>query len=232
MIRFVVVGVDGSSGSREAVGWAAVEAQRRGRALRIVHAWLLPLVETSIVPVLGVRGGTAPRSRGDPGGHGGRGTGRHSRAGHRGRDLTRPGGCRSHPDRGGPRRRPPRGGTSGTGGLAGLLAGSVAVGVVSRAACPVVVVRGHYKAAGQVLVGVDASPASLHAVDAAIAAAWRSSVGVVAMHAYQRPRRSAPGRTSHGPPSPRTPRPSSSPRARSPSAAARPRRPHRRAAAR
>ena len=112
MTRSIVVGVDGSSGSREAVRWAAVEARRRGLPLRIVHAWLSPLVETSVVPVLGVRGGTALRTEATKVVTRGRGPGRHSRAGHRGRDLAGPRGCRSRPDRGGRRRRPPRGGTS------------------------------------------------------------------------------------------------------------------------
>ncbi len=59
-------------------------------------------------------------------------------------------------------------GDRGLGGLTGLLLGSVAVGVVSRAKCPVVVVRGDAEEAAieqaglpaPVVVGVDGSPAS------------------------------------------------------------------------
>ena len=185
MIRSIVVGVDGSSGSREAVDWAALEAQRRGQALHIVHAWLSPLVETSVVPVLGVRGGTALRTEA---------TKVVTEAAVQAATVA--------PDIGVETSLVPGDaaaaliaaageadllvvGHQGTGGLAGLLAGSVAVAAVSHAACPVVVVRGQYEAARHVLVGVDASSSSLHTIEAAFAAAWRSSVGVVAMHAYQ-----------------------------------------------
>ncbi|KJE22477.1 universal stress protein UspA-like protein [Frankia torreyi] len=40
--RPVVVGVDGSRASIEALAWAAVEAELRGAALRIVHVWEPP----------------------------------------------------------------------------------------------------------------------------------------------------------------------------------------------
>ena len=39
----IVVGVDGSEGSRQALRWAAEEAQLRGAKLRVVHAWVVPL---------------------------------------------------------------------------------------------------------------------------------------------------------------------------------------------
>jgi nucleotide-binding universal stress UspA family protein len=35
----VVVGVDGSAGSQQALRWAAAEARLRGAPLRVVHAW-------------------------------------------------------------------------------------------------------------------------------------------------------------------------------------------------
>ncbi len=38
----VVVGVDGSEGSRTALAWALDEARIRGATLRVVHAWALP----------------------------------------------------------------------------------------------------------------------------------------------------------------------------------------------
>ena len=39
----VVVGVDGSEASKEALRWAAGEALLRGARLRVVHAWMVPL---------------------------------------------------------------------------------------------------------------------------------------------------------------------------------------------
>lgn len=41
MMETIVVGVDGSDGSRVALAWAAKEAQRRGDRLELVHAWQL-----------------------------------------------------------------------------------------------------------------------------------------------------------------------------------------------
>jgi nucleotide-binding universal stress UspA family protein len=185
MTKFLVVGVDGSSGSRDAVCWAAVEARRRGLPLRIVHAWLSPLVETSVVPVLGVRGGTALRTEATE-----VVTEAMAQAATLAPDiavetLMVPG------DAAAALIETSRDadllvvGHNGTGGLAGLLAGSVAIAAVSHADCPVVVVRGQHEAGRHVLVGVDGSPACRHAVGTAFAAAWRSAVGVVAMHAYR-----------------------------------------------
>ena len=64
-------------------------------------------------------------------------------------------------------------GGRGMGGLAGLLAGSVAPYVASHARCPVMVVRaGHNPpaGAGRVVVGVDGSPSSAAALR--FAGAW------------------------------------------------------------
>ena len=40
----IVVGVDGSDGSRAATGWAVTEARLRGAALQAVHAWEVPMI--------------------------------------------------------------------------------------------------------------------------------------------------------------------------------------------
>ena len=48
----IVVGVDGSDGSKEALRWALSEARLRGAALRIVYAWKMPLnVANGFAPV-------------------------------------------------------------------------------------------------------------------------------------------------------------------------------------
>jgi nucleotide-binding universal stress UspA family protein len=185
MTGFLVVGVDGSSGSGAAVCWAAVEARRRGVPLHLVHAWLVPLVETSVVPVLGVRGGTALRAEA---------TRVLSEAAARavaaapGIEVETslvPGDAAAALIAAAGDADLLVVGYRGTGGFAGLLAGSVAVAAVSHAACPVVVVRGQLDTARHVLVGVAGSRSCPHTVDAAFAAAWRSSVAVVAMHAYE-----------------------------------------------
>jgi nucleotide-binding universal stress UspA family protein len=41
-VRAIVVGVDGSAGSVEALRWALAEARLRGAPLRLVHAYQLP----------------------------------------------------------------------------------------------------------------------------------------------------------------------------------------------
>lgn len=56
----VVVGVDGTQGSLDAVAWAAREAQLRDEPLRVVHAYFWPLIRmprmaTSLGPVDGLR---------------------------------------------------------------------------------------------------------------------------------------------------------------------------------
>jgi nucleotide-binding universal stress UspA family protein len=48
----IVVGVDGSRGSQQALSWAAEEARLRGSRLRAVHAWRLPLSEGAPEPAV------------------------------------------------------------------------------------------------------------------------------------------------------------------------------------
>jgi nucleotide-binding universal stress UspA family protein len=73
-------------------------------------------------------------------------------------------------------------GHRGTGGFAGLLAGSVALHTAAHALCPVVVVRGTEAAPdAPVVVGVDGSPESREATEFAFAAAARRGVPLVAV---------------------------------------------------
>ncbi|MCQ6553678.1 universal stress protein [Streptomyces sp. C10-9-1] len=134
----VVVGVDGSHGAREAVLWAAAEADRRGRPLTLVHAAdtdrraLFSTAETlQSVREAGhdllVEAASAVRerfpdlamttelSRMEPL------AGLRAAAAHRATVVV---------------------GSRGLGGFSALLLGSVGLGVVARAEVPVVVVRG------------------------------------------------------------------------------------------
>jgi nucleotide-binding universal stress UspA family protein len=54
----IVVGVDGSEGSREAVHWAAVQARLTGAALRAVATWRWPNYLTRIPPGADLQGET------------------------------------------------------------------------------------------------------------------------------------------------------------------------------
>ena len=185
--RAVVAGVDGSESSLEAVRWAAREAGRRRVPLRLVAAvgWV-----------------TAPHQYGDPR------TGpdlrevllRRARA-----DLAEaaqaavgavpgpepevdvldgfPVPCLAGESRAA---QLVAIGDRGLGGVAGLLVGSVAVGLAAHAACPVVIVRGRSDATGgPVVVGIDDSPVSEAALAFAFEAADLRRAPLLAVHAWR-----------------------------------------------
>jgi nucleotide-binding universal stress UspA family protein len=143
-VRRVVVGIDGSETSREALRWAAGEAASRGAELHVVHAWDVPSLGAGVGATPGRRQGTAPEAQRqvaedlvsseiaaelrDLSGVEVRSSiGRGSAAGvlleaARGADLLVVG-------------------SRGLGGFAGLLLGSVSAKMASHAPCPVVIVR-------------------------------------------------------------------------------------------
>ncbi|SDJ95304.1 Nucleotide-binding universal stress protein, UspA family [Actinopolyspora mzabensis] len=183
--RTVVVGVDGSDASTDAVRWAASVASWRNARLWLVHVF-------------------RPAAAGHrPEEHAGAGTphdAEHilsfaaSAAGEIVADL--PVSTRSVHGRAVPALLAETQhagllvlGASGRGGFAGMLIGSTAAAVLSRAACPVVVVRSrpgaeHFPAEGSVVVGIDGSPISERALAAAFdyAAHWHTTL--VAVHAW------------------------------------------------
>jgi acyl-CoA dehydrogenase family member 9 len=189
----VVVGVDGSPKSLRALDWAAREAAARQSPLRILHAFLWPLMR---VPL-------GPSELGPPDG-GLRNAAEQilSTAADRARraapalDVTT--------DL--PVCAPAAAlieashdaalvvvGHRGLGGFTGLLVGSVGVQTAAHAACPVIVVRDSESEplepgpAGQVVVGVDGSEHSMLAMDFAFSHAALHGLGVVAIHANQSP---------------------------------------------
>jgi nucleotide-binding universal stress UspA family protein len=83
-------------------------------------------------------------------------------------------------------------GHRGRGGLPELLLGSVAVKVAAHAECPVLVTRGPAKLDGDIGVGVDGSPASTPALEFAFREAALRGTGVVALHASAGPYLSGP----------------------------------------
>ena len=46
----IVVGIDGSASSRNALRWAKDEARMRGASLRLIHSWELPTISGAIEP--------------------------------------------------------------------------------------------------------------------------------------------------------------------------------------
>jgi len=174
--RPVVVGVDGSAGSRRAVSWAADTARRVGSPLLLVHAWVWPLYHVDLGPVPGAPAGSGLQAQADQiladavgavratetAGGGGLVVATRLVTGAAAPMLV----GLSHDA------RMLVVGSRGLGGFTGLLLGSVGSAITAHAACPVAVVRGEETIGGPVVVGVDGSPASL----VALAAAWDEAV--------------------------------------------------------
>lgn len=168
----LVVGIDGSEASLEAVDWAADEAVRHEVPLHLVHAAPLHHEAPSLIAAASERASrSAPAVRlssevlhGDAA----------SALVDKGRNaFALVLGCR------------------GLGDLAGLLLGSVSLAVAARADCPVVVVRGgvEYRNArfGSVVVGVENGEGSGTAVQFAFREAHVRRCRLVAVHAWSAP---------------------------------------------
>jgi nucleotide-binding universal stress UspA family protein len=184
----VVAGVDGSPQSLAAAEWAAREAERRHLDLRLVHGQVDPLPVAYGYPTLPVDVETPMRSA-------------RAMLSHVADDVRR-----DHPELpvqavftvGGP-----AGvlvdesrtaslvvvGTRGLGGFAGLLAGSVSTQVAAHAHCPVIVVRaggaGEPGPQAPVVVGLDGSAESTHALQFALDVAAATDAPLVAVYAWR-----------------------------------------------
>jgi nucleotide-binding universal stress UspA family protein len=185
--RPVVVGVDGSESSQQAVRWAAREAGRRKVALRVVqavdptappHQWADPRFGPDVHEIR-MRAARA-----------------HLKDAERVAAEEAPGVVVEQEMLDGfaiPRLLDESRsaqlaviGDRGLGGVAGLLLGSVAVALAARGASPVAVVRGRTSATtGPVVVGVDGTPISEAALAYAFEAADARSAELVAVHAWR-----------------------------------------------
>lgn len=182
--RPVLVGVDGSESSQTAVDLGVREAQLHGRPVRLVHAFVWPL--------LGVYVGPSPA--GPPGGGLAADADRVLASA-----LARA--AKADPE------LPVTGevvtgqpvpvllaeaqraalvvlGDRGLGGFTGLLVGSVAVQVAGHAPGPVLVARGAGEPGGPVVVGVDGSATSLAALEFAAAEAAVRRAELLALHTW------------------------------------------------
>ena len=187
--RPVVVGVDGSGSAYRAVEWAAAEAVRRGAELRLVRAFSWTTSERPIRDggrVAQYRDELLKIARGQV-----------ARAARIAADVRPEVETTTQVAVGAPievlgsearRAQLLVLGDRGLGGLAGLLLGSVAVGLAAHGACPVVIVRGERAGAGNdespVVVGIDDSPISEAALAFAFDAAAARGVGLVVVHAW------------------------------------------------
>lgn len=184
-VKPIAVAVDGSDEALAAVRWAATEALRRGRRLRVVHAYEWPLprygpgfgrpeilreaafrigtkkVHLAVETAKRVAPGLAVETELVLG-----------TAAPVLRKLSEQA-CLLVV------------GSRGLGGFTGLIAGSVAVAMAAHAHCPVVVVRGEVPDPdGPVVVGVDGSEASEAAVALAFDEAAVRGCGLVAVHSW------------------------------------------------
>lgn len=181
----IVVGVDGSDAGRAAIDLAIIEARLHRRPLRLVHAF--------VWPILGVYVGPSPEGPPDGG-----------LAADADRLLAE---AVNHARRAGPdltvtgevvtgaaapvlleeatRAHMLVLGSRGLGGFVGLLVGSVTVQVASHIQRPLLVARGDARERGPVLVGVD-GPASAGAVEFAFAEAQARGADLVALHTWHR----------------------------------------------
>ena len=79
-------------------------------------------------------------------------------------------------------------GSHGRTGLKGLLLGSVSRAVATHAKCPAVVVRpAEDPEANTIVIGVDGSPSSIHALDFAVETASRRGYDITVLHAWEIP---------------------------------------------
>ncbi|GGZ19732.1 universal stress protein [Streptomyces poonensis] len=180
----VVVGVDGSASSLDAVAYAAREAACRKATLRVVHA----LARSSAHLPLGATLPESTRMR------------LRTVAGrlvedavHEARALAPdvdvfgtvlPGGPLSVLDAESRTAALVVVGSRGLGGFGAPLLGSTATGLAAHGRCPVLVVRERTTPAGPIVLGVDGSPAGAAAVRFALDEAALHGADVVAVHAW------------------------------------------------
>lgn len=143
-VRRIVVGVDGSETSREALRWAADEAVARGAELQVVHAWEVPAVAVGVGLSPGRRTSAPPESQQQEARHLVTDMVTEELTNHALRDI------RPSVGRGSPASvliDAAKGadllvvGSRGLGGFKGLLLGSVSTKMANHAPCPVVIVR-------------------------------------------------------------------------------------------
>jgi nucleotide-binding universal stress UspA family protein len=184
----IVVGYDGSDGSRAAVHWALDEGARRHLPVRLIHVvehrWRLPATLTTATVALGADLVDQTESMLDK-------VAAEAKAEAPGVEVTRT--VRAGSISGTLCEESGRAdmvvlGSRGTGGFAGLPVGSVSVAVATHARCPVVVVRdGAQPSNLPIVVGVEDCVEARLAVGFAFQEAAARAVPLVAIRAWESP---------------------------------------------
>ncbi|WP_035805724.1 universal stress protein [Kitasatospora mediocidica] len=186
----VIVGIDGTDASHDAVGWAAEEARLRGVPLHVVHAWL---GETLNAPA-----GQVTRQTRDAGEEALGAAREQARMHSPGLEVTTElldDYAREALFAASEEADLLVLGARGSGGFSRLLVGSTSLHLSVHALCPVVVVhpREARSTPGGVLVGVDGEQGGEEVLTFAFEAAGRRNLPLQAVHAWSYPLVSGPG---------------------------------------
>ncbi|MEV7965939.1 universal stress protein [Sphaerisporangium sp. NPDC088356] len=180
----VAVGVDGSPAALAAVRWAADDAVRRDRGLRIVHVTEPWLFDQTLGTPPGFRESLSDQSRGVL--HEATKAAHDRVPGLRVETASPQGRVRTELLNEARDADELVVGTRGLGGFMGLVLGSVSMGVAGHAECPVVVAGHPQKTAhGEIAVGHDGSPESEAALEYAFEEAYLRGARLHAIYAWQ-----------------------------------------------
>jgi nucleotide-binding universal stress UspA family protein len=182
----VIVGVDGSAPSWNALRWAVAEAGRRGSMLRVVAAYRAPWPGEEIAAGIDLSGAALARTESVVGEM--VADARQAEPGIRVSGLAVNGAAVPVLHAAATNAALLVVGSRGHGGFTSLLLGATGLQTATHAPVPVVVVRGHADTnTGPIVVGTDGSPLGDIAVGMAFEeAAWRAC-GVTVIRAYRAP---------------------------------------------
>lgn len=190
MSKPIIVGYDGSNASDLAVAWAAENATSRGVPLKVICAWTLPASEVGIGAGAAFDQQLLDALREESHAILQKGVTLAAEASD-GVDVS--GEVASGPAAGVLVHKSEEAsmvvvGSQGRGGIVGLFLGSVSRQVSAHVECPAVVVRpANNPESREIVVGVDGSRSSLHALEFAFEEASRSGLSVRILHTWEVP---------------------------------------------
>lgn len=183
----IIVGYDGSEGSKLALAWAITAAADRGRMLEVISTWTMPAADLGIGASSTLQDDLLDELRQDAQAVNDEGLKVAAEAGVNAVGevmVGRPAAVLVH--------RSDDAhmvvvGSHGAGGLTGFLLGSVSRQIATHSSCPTVVVRPPAEGAKDVVVGVDGSPHSLKALEWAFEQASYMGCGLHVLHSWEIP---------------------------------------------